>query len=271
LSFVGSRTWRTADRAVALIDAAIADGVDVRFDTSPSLVGASIISVLLPAWFLALGPGAYTENGSLRRLKRELRLVERRLGFGSADIQVTNTLDPDLAEHNGKSLYEIARVRRMSPIDTLIDVARRSAGRARVLCQRITTNQIVESLMRHPACLFGTDAWVERDGVQNPSAYGAFPRILALARDRRLLSLEEAVRRMTGATAERFGLPERGILKEGYAADITVFDAESVADNTTGAETDAAPTGIDYVFVNGKKIIGSGRKENPLNAGAPIR
>jgi N-acyl-D-amino-acid deacylase len=115
-----------------------------------------------------------------------------------------------------------------------------------------------------------TDAWVERFGVQNPAAYGAFPRLLQLTRERRLLTLEEAVRRMTGATAERYSLEGRGILKEGNAADITVFDPVTVADTTSPADTSAAPIGIDYVFVNGKKIIGSGKKENPLNAGVPL-
>ena len=75
---------------------------------------------------------------------------------------------------------------------------------------------------------------------------------------------------MTGATAERFGLSDRGLLEEGLPADITVFDGENVRDNTTVSETNVAPTGIDYVFVNGKKIIGSGEEENPLNAGVPL-
>ncbi|MGA2976325.1 MAG: amidohydrolase family protein [Spirochaetia bacterium] len=270
LAFVGARTWRTADRALALIDAAIADGVDVRFDMHPFPCGASVISVVLPSWFHFRGAAAYAEASSLRRLKREIRLVERVLGFGPADIQVTQTIDPDLAEYNGRFLHEIARVRRMSPVDALIDISRRSAGRAKVLLNKDSTDHIVEALMRHPASLFMTDAWVEREGKQNPSAFGAFPRLLQLARDRRLLRVEEAVRKMTGAVAERFSLAQRGFLKEGYAADITVFDGENVRDNTTTADTSEAPTGIDYVFVNGKKIIGSGRKENPLNAGVPL-
>jgi N-acyl-D-amino-acid deacylase len=270
LIFVGTRTWRTMDGALKLIDEAIASGVDVRFDTYPFHCGASVINVLMPPWFLARGPAAYEEAASLRRLRREIHLVERLLGFGPADIQVTNTLDPDLAEHNGRFLHEIARLRRMSPVDVLIDISRRSGGLAKVLCHRYSNDRIVETLIRHPASLFMTDAWVERTGIQNPSAYGAFPRLLQLARERRLLPMEEAVRKMTGATAERFGLSDRGHLKEGLPADITVFDGENIRDNTTLLEMDAAPTGIDYVFVNGKKIIGSGRKEKPLNAGVPL-
>ena len=175
LIFVGSRTWRTADAALQLIDRAIADGVDVRFDTYPFHCGASVISVVLSAWFLAKGAAAYEDAGALRRLRREIRLVEGLLGFGPADIQVTNTLDPDLADYNGMFLDDIARLRRISPVDALIDIARRSGGQAKVLCHRYSNERIVETLIRHPASLFMTDAWVERAGVQNPAAYGGIP------------------------------------------------------------------------------------------------
>jgi N-acyl-D-amino-acid deacylase len=270
LIFVGSRTWRTAEAALQLIDKAIADGVDVKFDTYPFHCGASVISVIISPWFLAKGPAAYTDARALRRLKREIHLVEKLLGFGPSDIQVTNTLDPDLSDYNGMFLNEIARLRRMNPIDMLIDISRRSGGQAKVLCHRYSNAKIIETLVRHPASLFMTDAWVERTGVQNPAAYGAFPRVLQIARERQLIPLEEAVRKMTAATAERFGLADRGRLAQGQPADITVFDWENVRDNTTVTETSAAPTGIDYVFVNGKKIIASGRRENPLNAGVPL-
>ena len=193
LAFVGSRTWRTADRAVALIDEAIADGVDVRCDVSPHSSGATGIGVLLPAWFVAKGADAYEQQSSLRRLGREMRAVERRLGFGPADIRIVDTLNEELADCNGRFLNEIARMRRTSTTDALIDIARGSGGRARVLCNRVSSTHIVESLMRHPASLFMTNARVELHGVQNPSAYGAFPRLLQIARDRSILSPEEAI------------------------------------------------------------------------------
>jgi N-acyl-D-amino-acid deacylase len=249
----------------------VKDGIDVRFDFAPYNCEASVIGVVLPRWFLARGPGAYGEAASLRRLKRDIRVAERRVGFGPADIQVTNTIDPEMAEHNGRFIPDIARLRRMSPVDVLIDIARRSAGQAKVLLHGGSTDRVVETLTRHPSSLFMTDAWIERAGVQNPAARGAFPRLLQMSRDRKLLPLEEAVRKMTGATAERFGLAGRGHLAEGAPADITVFDWENVRDNTSPSDTSAPPHGIEYVFVNGKKVIGSGKKENPLNAGVPIR
>ncbi len=270
LMFVGSRTWRTAGEAIALVDAAQNGGVDVRFDMQPLHCGAMVVAGLFPAWFRARGVEAYADPSAMRRARRELRHALRLLGFGPADIQVTDALDEDLSEYNGRFLSEIARLRRLGPVDALMDLARRSEGRAKILVRRVNDDRIVEALMTHPACLFGTGAWVEREGVQNPVAFGAFPRLLQVARERRVLRVEEIVRRMSGAAAERFGIADRGVLREGMAADVVVFDWESVADATSEAEPDAAPTGIDYVFVNGVKIIGSGKKEQPLNAGVPL-
>ena len=259
LLLVGTRAWRTADAALEMIGKAAADGVDVRFGASPHHCAASLV-----------GRAAWDEPASVRKVKREVHQAERLMGIGPADVQVIDALDPDFSEYNGRFVHEIARVRRVGPLDALLEVCRRSAGQARVLLHRSGTEGILDSLVRHPASLFMTDAWVERQGVQNPAAFGAFPRLLQLSRERRLLSLEETVRKMTGATAERFGLEGRGLLAEGNAADIVVFDPDSVADTTSPADTSGAPVGVDYVFVNGTKIIGSGRKENPLNAGMPL-
>ena len=288
LLLTGARAAHSAEAVLEAVDAARKAGLDVGLSVTPFPAAASVIGTLLPPWFLARGAGAYTELSSVRRLKRELRAAERQTGLGLADVQVINAIDPELAEHNGRWLTDHARIRRMTPVDALIDISRRSAGQARVLLHRCGTDRTSELFMRHPASIFMTDAWVERFGPQNPAAYGAFPRLLRLARERKAPRLEEAVRKMTGAVAERFGLYGRGRLAEGVPADVTVFDWDEVtegrapehpagsasaghAGSSTAASTPAAPQGVHYVFVNGKKIIGSGKKENPLNAGVPLR
>jgi N-acyl-D-amino-acid deacylase len=118
--------------------------------------------------------------------------------------------------------------------------------------------------VRHPASLLAAGS----PGAGSP---GAFPRFLQLAREKRLLPLEEAVRKTSAAAAERFGIGGRGLLKEKLAADIVVFDWDSVADNTTAERPAAAPAGIEYVFINGRKIMSGGRREGPLTAGVPLR
>ncbi len=271
LSFVGSRTWRSVDAALRLIDEALTDGVDVRFDTCAVHAAVVRVSAALSPWFVARGQGAFEDAAAVRTLRKEVRRTERQLGVSAADIRITDTMSQDLAEYNGKPLAEIARLRRLSPPDALIELARRSAGRARMLYQKTSNDRILAELIRHRACLFMTGASVERVGAENPAAFGGLVRVLELARTQKLLPLEEAVRRMTGATAERFDIRDRGILKEGLAADIVVLDWENIRDNSAAVEGNRTPDGIDYVFVNGKKIIGAGKKESPLNAGLPLR
>lgn len=270
LMFVGSRTWRTAETALRLIDRALSDGIDVRFDICAVHAAVARVSAALSPWFLARGPAAFDDAEAMRTLRKEVSKAERQLGVSSVDIRITDTGIQDLAEYNGKTLSEIARLRRLSPSDALIELARRSGGRARLLCQKIGNDKLLADLIRHRACLFMTGAAAERPGAENPAAFGALARVLEVSREQKLLPVEEVVRRMTGAIAERFDIRDRGLLKEGLAADIVVFDWQNVRDNSGSIDGNRSPEAIDYVFVNGRKIIGAGRKESPLNAGIPI-
>jgi N-acyl-D-amino-acid deacylase len=267
LIFVGSRTWDTCEEALDLIDGAIADGLDVKFDTYAYHCGTSVINVFLPEWFLSEVPEAYDSRTSLLRLRAETTLIEKLLGFGYRDIQITNTRHPSLEKFNGMFANDIAAAREMSPFENFIDIARKSEGRARVLNHRYSNLDNVKLMMSHPASLFMTDATPAPAGVQNPGAYGNFPRFFQHAREFGLLSLEECVHKMTGASAERFGLRNRGVLEKGAAADITVFDWNRVRDNNTLTVTDRKPTGIEQVFINGKRVMAEGRVEPSILAG----
>jgi N-acyl-D-aspartate/D-glutamate deacylase len=121
--------------------------------------------------------------------------------------------------------------------------------------------------MKHRASLFMTDAWVEASGFQNPAAYGCFPRFLQIARERGVLTLEECVRKMTGASAERMGLKNRGVIKEKMAADITVFDYNAIRDNNTVDRSDARPDGIEAVYINGARVYSGGRLDEKARPG----
>jgi N-acyl-D-amino-acid deacylase len=136
-----------------------------------------------------------------------------------------------------------------------------------VLNHRYSTTEQVKAMIRHPASLFQTDATVAPEGVQNPAAFGCFPRILQYARDDKLLRLEEVVHKMTGAAADRFEIKNRGYLKKGYAADVTVFDRQTVRDNNTLEKTDQTPTGIEMVFINGHPVLKDGRLGGSLDQG----
>ncbi|MEI6609937.1 MAG: amidohydrolase family protein [Deltaproteobacteria bacterium] len=270
LIFVGSRTFKTCEEGLKRIDKAIQQGVDVKFDTYAYHCGQSIINVILPAWFLAKVPGAFNDKKMLSKLKSELGLIQRFLGFGTKDIQITYANSEELNQYNGMFLEQIAQKRGMDWFDNAMDVARKSKGVAQVLNHSYSNLPIVESLMRHPASLFMTDALPATKGVQNPAISGNFPRFLQLAREKNIISLEEAVYKMSGATAQRYSIKDRGFLREGLAADITVLNWKNIRDNNTLTETSKTPTGIESVFINGKQVVKKGKVDAAIKAGKII-
>ncbi len=270
LIFVGSLTWKNYDTALSMIDEAIADGVDVALDTYSYHCGQSHINVFFPPWFLARAPEVYDDPSALRSIKLQFSFIVNVLGFGFDDIQITYANNDELNQYNGMFLSEIARARGMDNFTNFFDVTKRSGGLARVLNHRYSNVEIVEELMKHPKSLFMTDADVAVTGVQNPASFGCFPRFLEWSRDKKLLTLEAAVRKMTGATAERFSVTDRGFLRKGAPADVTVFDWNTVKDNNTVSETSNAPTGIEYVFINGKRVLKGGVVDPKIKAGVVV-
>ena len=270
LIFVGKKTWKNVDEALTMIDDAIAEGLDIKFDTYSYHCGTSIINVFFPDWFLAKAPEVYEDKKSMKKLKRDIFLMETLLGFGYKEIQITNAKCEELEKYNGMFLYDIAKERNMPQFENFIDFARKSNGVARVLNHRYSNMEIVKELMRHPASLFMTDASPVLEGVQNPGCFGCFPRFFEIARENNLISLEEAVYKMSGAAKERFNIKDRGIIKVGQAADILVFDDKAIKDNNTLKETDRAPTGIEAVFINGRQVLKDGVVDGGINAGVVV-
>ena len=268
LIFVGKKTWRSCDTALEMIDRAIDDGVDVKFDTYAYSCGASIINVLMPAWFLSNVPANYRSRKAMMRLKFELRILKALLGLGIDDIQIIRANNPELDRYNGKFMDMIARERGMDEIENLLDFSEKSDGRASVILHKYSTPDIIKKLMKHRASLFMTDAWVEPGEQQNPSAYGCFPRFIQMARDEKVISMEEAVYKMTGATAERMRMGDRGLVKEKMAADIVIFDAAKIRDNNTRERGNMKPDGIEAVFINGVRVLKQGTADGRIHAGA---
>lgn len=266
LIFVGSRTWKTVDEAIALFDRAISDGVDVRFDMFPYGCGATLLNTLLPEWFMARMPGVLRSPLARARLRLEAAVGFRLVGFGYPQIQITNAGCAEYDEHNGRYLPDIAARTGKSSFDTMLDILDKSQARARVLFHDYYNDEIIDQLMKHPAAIFASDSWPEPGGHQNPAAYGTFPRFLQKARERRGISLEEAVHKMTGAAAARFRLDKRGHLERGHAADVVVFDWNAVGAHADGAAA-APPSGIEHVFVNGQSILEAGKVRVARGAG----
>ena len=267
LIFAGERTWKSYDKAIELIEEAIKEGIDVKFDTYAYHCGSSIINVFMPEWFLSEVPEAFESRTSLLRLRAEITLIEKLLGFGYKDIQITEAFHPELDQYNGMFLTDIAKKRGMGQFENFVDFARQTDGKARVLNHRYSNLEQVKAMMQHPASLFQTDTEVARSGLQNPAAFGNFPLFLQYARDFGLLSLEEVIHKMTGAAAERFSIKDRGVLRKNFAADITVFDWNNVKDNNTTEKTDETPTGIEHVFINGQPAVANARLNTSILPG----
>lgn len=263
LIFAGTMSHRSCGMALDHIDKARAAGIDIWFDTYPYHCGTTGLNVLQPKWFRENLPANYDDPNALQRLQAEIAAMSNLVGLGYADVQITHAEDEELRQYNGMFIADIAPKLGKTPFETALLFMK--TGGAWVLLHKYSNLPIIEALMRHEAALFMTDA-VPAPWLRNPAAYGSFPLFLQYARDRKLLSLASTVRKMTGVTAERFRIKDRGLLRKGLAADVTVFDPKTVRDNTTLKDYDRAPTGIEAVFMSGRRVLAGGK----VDAGAKV-
>lgn len=258
LILVGSRTWANVDEVIALFDEAIAEGVDVKFDMFSYPCGATLLNTFLSEWFMAKMPGSLSNPLDLLKIRAEAFAGFKIVGFGFGDMQMTAANCSEYERYDNLFIPDIARAVGKSSFATVIDILKCSNAEARVLNHSYYSQEVIEKLMTHPAAIFATDAWSEPGGTANPAAYGNFPHFLELARDKKLLGLEDAVHRMTGAAAARLSDSSAGELREGRAADITVFDPLTIKAGDATKNPQAAPTGIAHVFVDGDKLLFDG-------------
>ncbi len=276
LIFAGKKSWPTAQKAVRLIEKARNKGLEVMFDIYPHFCGNSYLSVFLPAWFMKDLDGNLKNASAIRRLRIELRLAKFLVGFNMADIQIMQAGYPEGEKYNGLNIVEIAKLEGIEPLEAFLKIIEKSAGKAVQLTYGYsgddTHEQLIEYLMKHELCLFETDTFLKSSGFANPASYGAFPRILGrFVRDKNVLSLVEAVGKMTGKTARWMGIGQRGEIKPGMFADIVIFNPDTIADNTTVKETARRPSGIEYVFVNGEMVVKNGSYIRDKKAGRALR
>ena len=249
--FVGRRSFKDKDEFVAIVDRLREQGVDIMFDIYNETLGVSVITVILPAWYQAMSQEE--RKKPLNRLKLSVLVSASSLllGFGFKDIQIAY-IGEGYEHYEGKTVHEIAQEEGLSDLDAYLMLCEKSDFKGRVNMGPYTTSQIISQFEHDPRCLYMTDAWVEEHGVQNPAIYDCFPKFL---RDSLLGigdTMPQTIHRMTGATAQRFSLPNRGLIRPGYFADITVFSEEELA----GAQPDRECSfGIRRVWVNGQAVL----------------
>jgi N-acyl-D-amino-acid deacylase len=272
----GKENWPKIDAALRLLEDARARGVDVMGDVYPYNAGSTKLDNLMPAWAQDGGIAGLLERlgdrGMRRRIAEECLVDgERWRTVSQGEIGFDQVFIASCArrEVEGLSLAQIARQSGTAPVDALMNL---------LLEQRCTVGMVsfgqsienVAKVLAHPLLMIGSDSIPlfqgegDKPGKPHPRAYGTFPRVLSeYARERQLFPLETAVHKMTGMPAARLRLKDRGLLREGYAADVTVFDPRTVKDEATYAEPHRYPTGIPYVVVNGALAVDDGRMRAP--------
>ena len=268
LKLSGYRNWGRIDRLIAILEHAQARGVRLGCDQYPYNASSTWLAALLPYWGQAGGYKAVAQRLSDSKVRARLRedwkdnRVEWEERSGMRDWTDVVVSDCDAwPEVLGKSIAEIAETEGKDPLGVTFDLIVDSEGRVEcVWFDQLEDN--VRALMRHPLVVVGSDgSSLSPHGVLgqrrvHPRSYGTFPRVLGrYVREEKVLPLEEAVKKMTSVSAERFGLSDRGVIREGMWADLVLFDAQTVADGATFTHPHQYPIGIPYVIVNGVIVV----------------
>lgn len=274
LKAAGESNWSKMDRVLARIDSARAAGLEITADIYPYTAGATGLDAAMPPW---VQEGGYPEwarrlqDPAIRRkVAEEMRTPTDKwesllLAAGTPDHVLFSGFKADsLKQYTGKTLAEVAKLRGTSIEETAMDLVVKDGSRVGTIYFIINEDNIAKQL-RKPWVSVGSDAGsLAAEGVflksnPHPRAYGSFARVLGkYVREDSVLTLEEAVRRMTSLPATNLRIKRRGALKSGYFADIVVFDPKTIRDNATFEQPHQYATGVRDVFVNGVAVLAKG-------------
>ncbi|GAU65162.1 putative D-aminoacylase [Streptomyces sp. NBRC 110611] len=266
-----------APELLSLLDGALDAGADLSFDTYPYTPGCTTLAAMLPSWASAGGPEAILarlrDDATAERIRHALE-AEGADGCHGVPIdwdtiEISGVSDPALGDAVGRTVQESADLRGEAPWATarrlLIDDRLGST-----ILHHVGHEENVRLIMRHRVHTGGSDG-ILQGGKPHPRAYGTFPAYLGrYVRELGVLSLEECVAHLTGRPAARLRLPDRGLVREGYRADLVLFDPGTVAAGATFTSPRTLPAGIPYVLIDGRFVIDHGRRTDVL-AGRSVR
>jgi N-acyl-D-amino-acid deacylase len=271
MSHLKAGTQKDADELLSYVDRVAVHEVDFSFDIYPYTSGSTMLNYLLP--YDAWEDGPLAVCGKLRdpQLRERLEMLLDIFPAPPQDIVLAWCATAANAAYQGQSLAEFAAARKKPPPEALCDLLVEE-NLAALCVLRAGQDELVEPFLRHPKFMLGTDGIYAPGGHVHPRVYGSAPRMLGpLVRKRKLFSLEAAVHKMTGIPAERFGLTDRGEVREGAFADLVVFNPETVTDRATYDEPNQLSVGIEHVLVNGVSVIAAGQPVETSNSELPGR
>jgi dihydroorotase/N-acyl-D-amino-acid deacylase len=282
---------------VRMIQEARDRGQDVTADMYPYLAGATALASSLPPWVADGGLNKLLERlrdpAVRQRIKTEMSATGERTwenlyldAGGGAGVMVSSVVNPELKQYTGKTVAEIAQAQKdadgksaqpsKDPLDALMDFVLADKGLSGAL-YFIASEEDLQTGLRQPWTSIGLDAnELSLDGPlfephTHPRAFGSMPRFLGhYVRDLQLMPLEQAVRKITSLPAQRERLVGRGLIKEGFFADITIFDPDNIIDKATYTEPAQLPEGMKYVLVNGQVAFENGKATGAM-AGKPLK
>jgi N-acyl-D-amino-acid deacylase len=254
----GNRNWGRTKDSLNMVEKARKEGVDVTFDQYPYTASSISLSAVIPPW---------VHEGGAEKLLARLRDPEIRRRIAEGPARLTRDLDTVMIsfaknheEYEGKKVTEIAKLEEKDPMDVVFDLLISEGGQVSMVHFGMSEDD-VRRVMRSPYMMVCSDGkavapyGILGRGNPHPRYYGAFPRVLGHYVREGVLSLQEAVRKMTSMPAQRLGLRNRGLLREGFKADITIFNQDDVKDEATFTDPHKFASGIPYVIVNGVIVI----------------
>lgn len=257
---------------LGLVEDARDAGMDVTFDCYSYPHSSTALTIDLPDWAKDGGPErllrALSQSRERVRMRSDMHASTSAEHHWAAANYLTGFAVPQNRQYEGESILAIARARNQGPTDAVFDLlVEEDLGLTTV---RVGSNeQTLPAFVAHPYGMIASDAIMLGD-YPSPRTYGCFPLVLAeFVREGRYLGLPEAVRKMTSFPAQRLGIPDRGILRDGFKADIVMFDPTTVGSPATRESPQQFPVGIDYVIVNGHVVIDEGRNTGAL-PGRPL-
>jgi N-acyl-D-amino-acid deacylase len=275
----GKRNWGRMKEIVAKIEQARRDGVDITADTYAYTAWFNSLSAFIPPWAHDGGDekliARLKDPASRERIRKEMLASDDQSWdneweeiAGPDAVLIGAVQDPELRSIQGKTLAQVATLWKTDPIDTLFDILVKDHAFTYVAVFGMSEPDVALAVAQ-PWVAFNNDSQgTAPTGLlgqehPHPRAYGTFPRILRkYVREDKLLSLEEAIRKMTSLPAQKLRLADRGVLKAGMWADVVVFDPATIADRSTFAQPNQLAEGMQYVLVNGVPVIASGKATN---------